>query len=526
LTGRVIDTAKSQPILGATISIGEHVEAVAAADGRFAFDVDPDKWPDSLTLAASGFGTVLLAVPRARASTDLLDIALQAGASVDVSVERPNNVPVMVAMYRFVHGTAAEAPFAQRAIDARDAVAHFDSLAPGDYIVVASGPAETERIGMRLKLAAAEKKETALVAKPRRVTVRTKRGDEPLADVSVMISHEIGFWRSRLQTDGDGSVESTFWQVGGVVAVLGRETPPLTPYVERKDLQGDDAIEWTINLPAREIHGHVIDAATGKAIPNVFVAIIQEAREGPMLSVRASSDEDGRFRFDSAIAGVYKFVAHADGYAEKQIREIIREEEQTHEITVALQPKPTIGVTVRDSRGAPVAEALVILFAGLQKIGEQMTDSSGEVRVPLQDGEVRDIYVIPRDGSVASATLRKRDDIVVTVPPPQTTVIITCVDTGNKPIPNMVVVMRINGIPLPLEVMEALANYQGATLFSGADGRIVLRQMPSGVHEFWPLSSPAEVRAALLGLGRKAPVTIVAHAGINEATLTFEEKHP
>jgi hypothetical protein len=526
LTGRVIGAKDGQPILGATISAGNHVEAVAAGDGRFSFDADPDKWPASVTVAASGFGTLVVPLPRARASVDLLDIALHPGASVDVSVERPNDVPVTVAIYRRNRDSKDDDPLASRKIETHDGIAHFDALAPGQYVVIANGPGETERIGKQIELAAADQKAVTLIATPRRVTVTTKRGDEPLPDAFVIVSHHDGLWNSKLHTRSDGSIESPFWQIGRVMGLAWRETPPLTPYAEDGDLKGDEAIEWTITIPTREISGRVIDAATGKGIPKAFIGMNQDARGRPTIGMPATTDDDGRFHFDSAITGPHKILARADGYAERELFDNIRDEEQVHEITIALQAKPSARLTVRDAGGLPVVQAYVLSFAGLQFIGQHSTDDSGEVRIPLANGEIRDVYVVPRDGSIATATLRNREDMTVTVPAPQTTVVVSCVNTNNEPIPNMFVVMRINGVPLPVEVMLALADYQGATVFSGPDGRIVLRQMPMGVHEFWPLASFAEVRSALLGLGKKAPVTIVAHAGLNEATLTFKEKKP
>jgi hypothetical protein len=522
ITGRILNAKDHQPVGGATVAAAKKMIAVTTGDGRFAAEIDPEEWPASLTISAGTFGTLIVPVPRARVSTDLLDIELSVAAAVDVAVNRPDQAPVTIAIYKRRGGTKDEEPLASRSLDG-DKV-RFESLAPGDYAVIANGKDDGERIGMRITVAAAEEKSVVLEATPRRLTIRTERGGEPLPNADVRLIHRDGLWDTRTRTGSDGSVDITIWQLGLMTAVAARQQPPLSPFVTQRDIGGDSDTTWTITMPTRSIRGFIADAETGKGIPDAHVIIEQARTSGPTLSTSIKADEQGRFHFDSATPGGYVFRAFAESYEPNSIRDSIRDEEEVHEVAITLKPAPAAKVIVRDSKGLPIPDAAVLDFAGLQLKGERLTDANGEVRVPLGPGEVRDVYAIPRDGSIGTATLRTREDVTISVPIPQTTIVINCVDDRGQPVPQIWVVMRINGIPLPLEVMYALMNHQGATVFSGPDGRIVLRQMPLGVHEFWPLTTPTDIRSALLGLGKKAPVTIVAHAGVNEATLTFAER--
>jgi hypothetical protein len=71
LSGRVVSRTTNEPIAGAgvTLPTGE-VIAVSNGNGRFAFDADPDHWPESVTIGAGGFGDVSIPVPRARVALD------------------------------------------------------------------------------------------------------------------------------------------------------------------------------------------------------------------------------------------------------------------------------------------------------------------------------------------------------------------------------------------------------------------------------------------------------------------------
>lgn len=524
ISGRVITRKDSHPVAGAAIAAAERVVALSAGDGRFTFEADPEQWPASLTISAGGFGTAVLPLPRARAATDLLDVALSVAATVEVKAEWPGSAPVDIAIYRLDGGSTDEHAQATKTIQDQAEIARFESLAPGQYVVSVSGKGVAERFGKKIEMEAGERKTIALVTTPLRVTIRTDRGGKALPDALVTMWNRDGLWRGeKFHTGADGSIQLLFWQTGVVSALVSSEALPRAAYLAVHDVTGDSDIEWTITMPTRIVRVQIVDAVTGKPIPHAFLAMQQGANGEDGITLPTTTDDEGRFSYESATAGFYEFNASADAYRRKTIRQVLAENEDVHELTIPLDPAPSARVTVRDDRGNPIPGALVLEFTGLHQTGQRMTDASGEVRVPIEDGATRELYALPRDGSIATATLRTREDMALVVPPPQTTLVINCVDTKDRPVANMWLVMRINGIPLPVEVMEALASFQGAKVSSGADGRIVLGQMPLGVHEFWPVESVAHVRSALTGLGKKAPVTIVAHGGINEATLTFAE---
>ena len=113
------------------------------------------------------------------------------------------------------------------------------------------------------------------------------------------------------------------------------------------------------------------------------------------------------------------------------------------------------------------------------------------------------------------------DPIIVTVPPGTATIVVKAEEEDHTPIAGMWLLLRFNGVPLPLEVIQELGRTQGAVPVSGADGVAVFRGMPLGYYEFWPLGSPEEMRAFLYGITTDPAVHLQTRTGENRTTLTF-----
>jgi hypothetical protein len=150
------------------------------------------------------------------------------------------------------------------------------------------------------------------------------------------------------------------------------------------------------------------------------------------------------------------------------------------------------------------------------------TDPAGQVRIPVPDGETHDVFVVPREGSFAFATVGAGSDaITLLVPPPSSRILVRTESTDKEPIPNVSVMVRYNGRVLPPELLEAMVTLHGSRANSDSQGRIVFRTVPAGVYEFWPVGSDAELRAVAAGAGPVAPAKLAAAPGENMAVLTF-----
>ena len=515
-----VTTKKGDPVPGATAALpsGE-VLAVADGTGRLAFDLDPEQWPDAVAITAAGFGTATVSIPRARVDADLLEIALHAGSTIDVALERTGiDVPVKLELYKRRYDVRDEAPLATRSLNGAESTASFDGVASGAYVLVARGPQSHQRYGIKFTIAAGEAKKVVVPLRARTLSVQTLYGEGPLEDARVELFSLEGLWREAFRGDEDGRVRLELWQLGSLSATVAAEPTLTVPFREARTFNAEDDAEWTIRVSTREIHGRIVDASSGAGVKEANVAL--QVRGQYSYSAVLRSDTAGRFRFTSAVPGDHTVSAAADGYQHDSVRYQFLESEQTHELTLELAPAAVAQLIVRDSAGQAVAGATVLDFAGHTLTGERQTGPDGELAIPLPPGESRNVYVVPRDGSFAIGTVRAGRN-TITVPHAASMIVVTSRTTAQQPIPDVWVVLRYNGIVVPFEVQQALARQQGAIPVSGADGRIVLRQMPLGAYEMWPAGSAGEVRAALAGLGPDAPVKIVARPGLNEAVLQF-----
>ncbi|MEA2465518.1 MAG: CarboxypepD reg-like domain, partial [Acidobacteriota bacterium] len=66
LSGVVKDKRTGGPLAGAVIVAGDGAEAVTDAAGMFRIELDPERWPERVTVEALGFATKTVNVPGAR----------------------------------------------------------------------------------------------------------------------------------------------------------------------------------------------------------------------------------------------------------------------------------------------------------------------------------------------------------------------------------------------------------------------------------------------------------------------------
>ena len=101
------------------------------------------------------------------------------------------------------------------------------------------------------------------------------------------------------------------------------------------------------------------------------------------------------------------------------------------------------------------------------------TDSDGIGTIPLPDGAVCEVFVIPADGSLATATVRANDENEnIVVPPGDAILRIRIEDETGTPVPGVTLLLRANGYFVPLEVMNRIA--PGAPFSLRTDARVTL----------------------------------------------------
>jgi 5-hydroxyisourate hydrolase-like protein (transthyretin family) len=525
LTGRVVDRATGTPVAGALITTnGRSGRAIATASGQFALALDPNEWPKTLRISAGGYAEMLLPAPAARSAAALGDVAVSRGGTIAVQLRQPKpGTVVALELHRVVDEGRRLGPLVRTLrLDKGSELQtpKFDNVERGDYLVVAVGLEEWEKLGEPVTVVPAEESRLPISVVPFRLRVETRLKGEPIPKAHVALRNRDMFWTAGIKTDEAGVAVVTLWQGGRFNATV---DSPGTPYLERRVIERNEDTEWVIEIPAREVTGIVIDGATGKPVRNAGVSLDMHSPEGFQLSVSTKADADGRFRFAPVAYGEHTLKAAARGYPVTEMTYSFPESEARQSVTVKLEAAPPIRLLVNDSRGNPIIGARVLQFTGLTRRNMGVTDSDGSVEVLIPPGEMRDIFVVPRDGSLAFTHLAPTvRETTITVPDAVSRLVLRAVEEDDVPIPNVAVVMRYNGAVLPYEVMVALTTRQGTKAASNDQGQIVLDHMPAGVYEFWPVGSTEELLELAAGVGPSAPVKIAAAPGENVAVMTFE----
>jgi Carboxypeptidase regulatory-like domain len=522
--GRIVDARSSAVLAGALVTVGERNVAVSDAGGRFEFDADPEEWPSSVRISAAGHGTAVVAVPRARVTANLLDVALSAASMLRIRFDRAKagEGDVAVSLYKRNAGTPEPEAAASVKLSTGDVEATIRDLPPGDYLVAVRGAGPGERLGMRISLDSGTK-DVEIAPAAVHLTVRADLNGSVLAGGTVRIGNDDGLWQTGWQRLNErGELRMTLWQAGTMSATLRHRQTLTMPYFERKEVAAADEVEWHLAVPEREIAGTVIDAATQKPIAGANVA--WRVRGPPAFSATTTADADGRFRLTAAPPGDHLVLAAADGYLPGQTRTTLLELDRQRAVTVALEPASEKTIRVIDRLGRPAADAAVLDFDGPIITGQRMTNAAGEVAIPIGRGGTRTVFAIPRDGSFAMVRVAGggEGDATIAVPDGTADIVVRAQTSDAKPIADLWLLVRYNGVLLPFEVQQMLGALQGVNVKTDGTGRLVMRHMPAGFYEMWPAGSAAELRAIALNAAADAPVRVTALAGEVSAVLTFE----
>jgi hypothetical protein len=522
LSGTVVARDANQPLGGAILTTNVDAMAIADVAGRFAIEADPENWPKYLSISAAGYSETSVGVPAARVSATLEPIYLNRGGTIAVDIVETNTGEVQeIDLLELVdRGHSLGRTVKSLPVEKNEAhPLRFENVEPGSYVVMAKGDESWKRLGEIVEVRAGEATTTTLRINPFSLHVKTRMNGDTLPDAEVRIQNRETRWEGRFKTSDTGERTLELWQGGRMTVML--HSAGTMPHVERRTLSDGEDADWSLDIPAREITGIVVDAATNKPIAGAAVYLHVTSVDRYGLGVQTKTDEKGAFRFAPVSYGKHTVTAAARDYPPTETSYVFLEPEETRALTIRLDAASPSRVAIVDARGTPLAGARVIDFRGLNPIGQSTTDSSGTATLMIPDGEIHDAYVIPRDGSFGFFHARSdMKNATVHVPDGSSRIILQTQSEAKEPIPYVSVVIRHNGRVLPADVINALA-LQGSRIASGTDGRIVLDHMPAGVYEFWPVGSPAELQALAAGVGPAAPVRIMAAPGENRATLTF-----
>jgi hypothetical protein len=520
LTGTITDGRSHKPVANGVITSDKAEHTVSDAAGRFALESDPHDWPTQLTVNAARFATAIIRVPPARADAEFGEVLLHQGTTVNVTIEQERYGQVVeLDLQRVVNGIAPGpimeaymvAPTKDRTIAKR-----FESVDAGKYIIVAKGADAGMRLGKRTDVSEGEPVDVSLKIDSFDLSLHAQTKDGPLSDGRVDLKNLDGLWQAAVSLDDVGSASKTLWQAGKFTATI--SALHSMPFRQTKTVDSTDR-SWSIDIPSYEITGTVTDSKTDAPIANASVALQIEEPGGYRLGLSTKTATDGSFRFAPVAHGRHTLKAVSAEYPIGELDYVFEEAEESRNVKIQLEKRPSIRLTVVDGLGLPVSGARVFdpLSPNRGMLG--LTDSSGTIPLFVPEAETREIFVVPRDGSLGVIRISAgSDDATLRLGAGNSRIVLRAETQAHQPLARVTMIVRYDGLLLPNEVMESLAG-RGSTTASDAQGRMTLEHMPAGLYEFWPVTSAADVAAARTG--RPPAVTMVVVPGENLAVLTF-----
>jgi hypothetical protein len=449
----------------------------------------------------------------------LLLVSLSAdAATLRVVVER-NSVREPVEIALGVRTDDGEPPrwIAQQRLAVNATTATFSDLQGGRYSVMVSGDGPFKRLEVPAALGTAGTRMLRVALVPSRLRARVTLGGVPLSRATLRMASGEGDWIAEATTDDQGVLDTPLWQPG--TFSVGVSAPSLPSVYPVEAQFGAGTIDWHVDVPDRTVRGSVLDG-DGKPVAGA-AAILRSAGTDLIPTMRVPTDGDGAFIVRGVRAGEQTLRVVADGYLyATPLRFILGEADRERVVAVTLQPGITRRVDVVSADGEPVRDAVVVSAAGGIVGGTATTDTTGRALLPTAIGQSSVLYVFPREGSLAIVRPGDARELRVRVPPARGALRVDARTTAGAPLPNVALLLRIDGELVPPEVAKFLERARGLRLATDEDGMASLDRMPAGTYELWPYANEAEGEE-LLGTASTAPAPAVVELAGGESAVTL-----
>lgn len=514
IRGDVRDAA-GKPLVATVQSPFERTDSTA--DGHFVLSVRGE-WPKEVRVAAPGYGTEVVDVPRARTDTNLDSITLHPAATLHLHIDdRPDARSLTVNLGMLRDDGAPPRWIATRRVAPPATNTTFQDLGPGAYVVLAKGSGPLECFAEKVILGAGSTQTVSLRIIRRRVHFQVEQGGQPAKSTRFKIRNRDYFWDAFLTTDERGAIDASSWAVGDFETFL-TSTGTAQPVKRFFTL----ARQVTIDFPARTVRGTVVDH-DGAPVPRAAI-VFRTPSQSHQLSLHATTDSAGRFAFAGVESAESSVDVYADGFLIARGSKTAQDD-----VRIALDRGVPSEVTVVSHDGTPLSRAEVLCVSGPHVLSRAITGADGRALIATP-AEASILYVVPEQGSFAVKRLdrtlpssRRRPEFI-SVPEGTASVRINTLAATGKPIPGMFVMMRHNGETIPPEVTDEMDRRQGIQLRSSDTGQIRLAHVPVGSYEFWPYHSDDEVADIVDTAGAAdAPIKVQVLDGENTVTVRFRE---
>jgi hypothetical protein len=404
------------------------------------------------------------------------------------------------------------------------AAAHFvrfSALKSGVYHVLVRGRSSTEQIATKVVIGDGNTRRAEVVIDPVIVT-----GQLPAASGgpgSISLRNQDFEWRGIISVQPDGTFRFPLWQHGTFTYAVRSAAMP-NSYSGTIDLEGPSPIRFPIVFPEGRITGIVYDAKSGSPVRGASIALQTNASSEEHHG-RAVTDVAGRFHFDRVRLGrqIIRVVSSRHLEANPVVFDLDPAHSQ-REVDVRLDPGRKTSVSVLDPDNHPVANATLLVVANAKRRSRATTDESGSAHVALPEDEMATLFVIPDERAFGVVQVDPAAKGIVTIHllPASSSLRIRARTKDGKPMPRFSLLMRYDGVVVPVEVAEELSVVQRMQFVTDENSETDLLKIPPGKYEFWPYRSQEEVESILASsLDAAPPIRVDVHPGENSIVVTF-----
>ncbi|HEX9458820.1 MAG TPA: carboxypeptidase-like regulatory domain-containing protein [Thermoanaerobaculia bacterium] len=519
ISGRVVNM-KDEPIAGAQLVLTDgKIQTTTNEQGQFRTEL-AEPIPGEVLVTQAHFASALLPLVNVSGEIDLGTIHLGTGFKLTLRLVRPDveNLPLHVRLLRETPQRNEPSPIAQRDLPGKDDQISFPDLSAGKYVVVIEGNEPLQRLSKEFEIKDADREEEIHIA-PFRLDGSVHIGDEPLrGGGNLDLFDPTQSWRINLSIDDAGRFGGSMWQGGTVAGFV--TAAGIHELVDSPTL-GADPSPWDIQFHRRYIRGRIFDEETNQPVQQPSLRLQITSGDSPSNST-LPIDPDGRYSILAVRAGTYELRAEAPDHVPANATVSVATEDSTdRQADFALARGFQQVVEFVWPSGQAVADAPVldgIASDGYNAERTYTTDGTGRLTLKLRRGEVKTIYILPRDGSFAIAHVVAPESsdaspLRVIVPVPGGALRSEMRDADDKPLPAMLI-FRFNGelIPQPV-ILHLTGQYENASMLR-------VPNLPAGAYEIWAVPVVNYAFAPLAGrVPSRAPLRVGLTVGEQSITV-------
>lgn len=519
ISGRVV-SMKDEPIAGVQIVRPDgKIQTTTNEQGQFRTEL-AEPIPDEVLVTQAHFASALLPLVNVSGEADLGTIHLGTGFKLTLRLVRPDveNLPLRVRLLRQTPEKNEPSPFAQRELLAKDDQVSFPDLSAGKYVAVIEGKEPLQGFSKKFEIKDADREEEIRIA-PFRLDGSVRIGEEPLhGGGNLDLRDPTQAWRVNVSIDDSGRFGGSMWQRGIVIGFV--TAAGIHEHVDSPVL-GADPSAWDIQFHRRYIRGRIFDEETNQAVQQPSLRLQITSSDSSSKS-SLPIEPDGRYSILAERAGTYELRVEApDHVPAKTTVSVTAEDSADRQIDFPLARGYQQVVEFVWPSGQAVADAPVlegIASDGYSPERTYTTDGTGRLTLNLRRGEVKTIYILPRDGSFAIAHVVATESsdanpLRLIVPAPAGALRAEMRDADDKPLPAMLL-FRFDGELIPQPVILRLTGEWGNV------SSLRVPNLPAGAYEIWAVPLVNSEFATLAGrVPSRAPLRVGLTMGEQSITV-------